>query len=137
MSLRTRLIAAFAYVLILVVVALEVPLALNLSRRVDAEIRSEARGQAQLLAASVVGRLDDPDELDRLVNGAEEDIGGRLIVVGPRGRLLADSAGPDLLGESYASRPEIANVLRTGQPVQGERAATSSTWTCSSPRSRW
>jgi two-component system, OmpR family, sensor kinase len=120
-SLRTRLLAAFAYVLILVVVALEVPLALNLSRRVDAEIRSEARGQAQLLAASAVGRLDNPEELDRLVNGAEEDIGGRLIVVGPRGRLLADSFGPDLLGTSYASRPEIGDVLRTGQPVQGER----------------
>ena len=49
MSLRTRLLAAFAYVLVLVIVALLVPLALNLSRRVDAEIRSEAQGQAQLL----------------------------------------------------------------------------------------
>ena len=55
MSLRTRLLAAFAYVLVLVIVALEVPLALNLSRRVDAEIKSEAQGQAALLAASVVG----------------------------------------------------------------------------------
>ena len=36
MSLRTRLLAAFAYVLVLVMVALLVPLALNLSRRVDA-----------------------------------------------------------------------------------------------------
>ena len=66
-SLRTRLLAAFAYVLVLVIVALEVPLALNLSRRVDAEIRSEAQGQAQLLAASASGRLDDREELDRLV----------------------------------------------------------------------
>ena len=47
--------------LVLVIVALEVPLALNLSRRVDAEIRSEAQGQAQLLAASVSGRLGDRD----------------------------------------------------------------------------
>ena len=36
MSLRTRLLAAFAYVLVLVIVALEVPLTLNVSRRVDA-----------------------------------------------------------------------------------------------------
>ena len=70
MSLRTRLLAAFAYVLVLVIVALEVPLALNLSRRVDAEIRSEAQGQAQLLSASVSGRLDDSEELDELVSDA-------------------------------------------------------------------
>ena len=59
MSLRARLLAAFAYVLVLVIVALLVPLALNLSRRVDAEIRSEAQGQAQLLAAFASGRLDE------------------------------------------------------------------------------
>ena len=47
-SLRARLLAAFAYVLVLVIVALEVPLALNLSRRVDAEIKSEAQGQAAI-----------------------------------------------------------------------------------------
>ncbi|MEA2454396.1 MAG: hypothetical protein QOI45_658, partial [Thermoleophilaceae bacterium] len=33
MSLRARLVAAFGYVLVLVIVALLVPLALNLSRR--------------------------------------------------------------------------------------------------------
>jgi signal transduction histidine kinase len=123
-SLRTRLLAAFAYVLVLVVVALEVPLALNLSRRVDAEIRSEARGQAQLLASFVPGRLDSPRELDRLVNDSAENLGGRVIVVGPRGRLLADSSGPALRLTSYASRPEIAQALR-GNAVQGERHSES------------
>ena len=119
MSLRTRLLAAFAYVLVLVIVALEVPLALNLSRRVDAEIRSEAQGQAQLLSASVSGRLDDSEELDELVSDARERLGGRVIVVDSRGRLLADSAGSGLRSASYASRPEIAAALR-GEPTQGE-----------------
>jgi two-component system, OmpR family, sensor kinase len=123
-SLRTRLLAAFAYVLVLVIVALEVPLALNLSRRVDAEIRSEARGQAQLLASFVPGRLDSTGELDRLVRDSAENLGGRVIVVGPRGRLLADSAGTGLRGTSYSSRPEIADALR-GQAVQGERHSNS------------
>ena len=67
MSLRARLLAAFGYVLVLVIVALMVPLALNLSRRVDAEIKSEARGQAQLLAAGAAGRFDDPEQLEELV----------------------------------------------------------------------
>jgi two-component system, OmpR family, sensor kinase len=123
-SLRARLLAAFAYVLVLVIVALLVPLALNLSRRVDAEIRSEARGQAQLLAASVSGRLDERDELERLVDNAAADLGGRVIVVGPRGRLIADSAGSALESTSYASRPEIADALRGGT-TQGERHSDS------------
>ena len=120
MSLRARLLAAFAYVLVLVIVALLVPLALNLTRRVDAEVRSEANGQAQLLAAFAAGRLDDREELQRLVADSADDLGGRVIAVGPRGRLIADSAGSGLGSISYASRPEIADALR-GQPTQGER----------------
>jgi signal transduction histidine kinase len=123
-SLRARLLAAFAYVLVLVIVALEVPLALNLSRRVDAEIRSEAQGQAQLLAASVEGRLADREALDDLVGEAGSKLGGRVIVVGARGRLLSDSAGGGLRSASYASRPEIAAALR-GEPAQGERHSDS------------
>jgi two-component system, OmpR family, sensor kinase len=123
-SLRARLLAAFAYVLVLALVALLVPLALNLSKRVDAEIRSEAKGQAQLVAAFVAGRLDNRAELERLVENSARDLGGRVIVVGQRGRLLADSAGEDLRSTSYASRPEIAAALR-GQTPQGERHSDS------------
>ena len=50
MSLRARLVLAFTYVLVLVIVALEVPLAINLSNRVDAEIKSEAHSATELLA---------------------------------------------------------------------------------------
>ena len=110
MSLRARLLAAFAYVLVLVIVALEVPLALNLSRRVDAEIKSEAQSQAALLAATLSGRLGDREELAEVLEQAASDLGGRVIVVGPRGRLLADSAGPGLASTSYASRPPLRNM---------------------------
>jgi signal transduction histidine kinase len=120
MSLRARLIAAFAYVLVLVIVALAVPLSLNLSKRVDAEVRAEAAGQAQLVAASAGGRLDDPDELDRLAARSSESLGGRVVIVDARGRLIADSAGEGLESESYATRPEIAAALG-GRTSQGER----------------
>ena len=109
MSLRARLLLAFAYILIVVIVALEVPLALNLSSRVDAEIKSEAQGQTQLLAAGASGRLDEPAELDLLVRRSARDLGGRAIVVDAGGALLADSAAPGAPADaSYASRPEIA-----------------------------
>ena len=93
MSLRTRLLAAFAYVLVLVIVALEVPLILNVSRRVDAEVKGQAAAQAQLVAASASGRMSDAGELRRLTREAAQDLGGRVIVVDESGRLVADSAG--------------------------------------------
>jgi signal transduction histidine kinase len=123
-SLRARLLAAFAYVLVLVIVALLVPLALNLSRRVDAEIKSEAQGQAQLLAAGAAGRLDDPEQLEDLVDDAAERLGGRVIVVDRNGRLLVDSEGAGLRSTSYATRPEIATAL-TGRASQGTRHSES------------
>ena len=119
MSLRARLVVAFAYVLLLVIVALEVPLALNLSKRVDAEIKSEAENQAQLLAAGASGRLTDDDQLQRLVESSSRNLGGRVLVVGPRGR-VADSHGEETRGEPYGTRPEIAAALN-GRPTQGER----------------
>jgi two-component system, OmpR family, sensor kinase len=119
-SLRLRLLAAFAYVLVLVIVALEVPLALSLSSRVDTEVEAEATGRAQLLAAAANDSLDDGQVLDRLVRQASRDLGGRVIVVGARGRLLADSAGEGLLRRPYGNRPEIRRAL-TGVVAQGRR----------------
>ncbi len=124
MSLRARLVVAFTYVLVLVVVALEVPLALNLSKRVDAEIRSEARSQAKLVAAGATGRLANERELRRLVNTSGDTLGGRVIVVDARGRVLADSEGPGTRGKSYANRQEIATAL-SGSSIQGERHSDS------------
>jgi len=120
MSLRTRLLAAFAYVLVLVIVALEVPLILNVSRRVDAEVKAQAAAQAQLVAASAAAELEDEDvrRLGRIAREAARESGGRVIVVGRDGRLVADSAG--LESGSYRDRPEIAAAL-DGRVAQGRR----------------
>ena len=120
MSLRLKLLAAFAYVLVLVLIALEIPLVLSLSSRVDNEVRSQAASQAQVVAAAASARLDDPDQLAEVVEQAGRDLGARVIVVGSRGRVLADSAGAALPSESYATRPEIAAAL-AGRADQGTR----------------
>ena len=57
MSLRLRILAAFAYGFLLILVALEVPLALNLRNRVDAEVRNDAAGQANIVAALASGSM--------------------------------------------------------------------------------
>jgi signal transduction histidine kinase len=120
MSLRLRLLAAFAYVLVLILVALEVPLALNLSRRIDAEVRDNAAAQAFVVAAGASGRMGSPRQLQALVESSSRDLGARVIVVGPQGRLRADSSATVVRPVSYASRPEIQAALR-GVRSQGER----------------
>jgi two-component system, OmpR family, sensor kinase len=119
MSLRLRLLVAFAYVALLILVALEVPLALNLSRRIDAEVKDDAAAQAFVVAAGASGRMGDRRELGKLVRDAGGQLGARVIVVNRRGRLQADSAGT-APGTSYLSRPEIRVALR-GNRAQGQR----------------
>ncbi|HEX7255910.1 MAG TPA: ATP-binding protein [Gaiellaceae bacterium] len=119
MSLRTRLLAAFAYVLILVIVALEVPLVLNVSRRVDAEVKAQAAAEAQLVAASAAAELGTGDtrDLARIAERAAEDSGGRVLVVDRNGRVAADSGGQQ---GDYGDRPEIRTAL-DGRIAQGRR----------------
>ena len=119
MTLRTRLLAAFAYVLVLVIVALEVPLVLNVSRRVDSEVKAHAAADAQLVAAtaSTELRTGDTRDLSRIARRAAEDSGGRVIVVDRNGRVVADSAG---LAGNYGDRPEIQAALG-GRIAQGRR----------------
>ena len=121
MSLRLRLVAAFAYVLVLVLGAIEIPFALSIRSRIDAEVRAQAVNEAHLIAASASGRLERPVQLERLVDRAAGDLSARVIVVDGQGELLADSAGTGLRGTSYADRAEISAVLDTGRAVQGTR----------------
>jgi len=120
MSLRLRLLVAFAYVALLILVALEVPLALNLSRRINAEVRDDAASQAFVVAAGASRRMNSPQELRKLVRDAGSQLGARVIVVDARGRLRADSAAAVVPRTSYRSRPEIRLAL-SGQRAQGQR----------------
>jgi len=121
MTLRNQLLGAFAYVLLLIIVALEVPLALNLARRIDAEVKNEAASQAFIVAANASGSMSDRAELRRLVRSSGRTLGARVIVVDSRGRLQADSTIAAPPNASYLSRPEIATALNDGTRVQGER----------------
>lgn len=113
-----------AYVLLLAIVAFGVPLALNLSARVNAEVRTQAQAQADLVAATAADLLGTASrtELGTLVRTAAASVRGRLVIVNATGHVLADSAGPTELGTSYESRPEIETAL-DGRPVQVQRAS--------------
>ena len=53
MKLRSRLVLSFSYVLLTVIVALTIPLAINLARRAEADLASDTLVTAQTLAASI------------------------------------------------------------------------------------
>jgi two-component system, OmpR family, sensor kinase len=106
-------------VLVLAIVALEVPLAIELGKRVDAEVRSQAKSQADVVAATAAGQLT-PSKLNSLVETAARAVRGRVVVVDSRGRLIADSAGAVPLGTPYGDRPEIAAALK-GRASQDTR----------------
>jgi two-component system, OmpR family, sensor kinase len=120
------LLLSLAYVLVLAIVALGVPLAFSLRDRVDAEIHSQALSQADVVAATAADLLSASHaaELGALVRSSGAAARGRVLILAAHGRVLADSAGSRELGVSYASRPEIAAALR-GRAVQTQRASHS------------
>ncbi|WP_028057489.1 HAMP domain-containing sensor histidine kinase [Candidatus Solirubrobacter pratensis] len=128
LSLRARLLLALAYVLVLAVGALLVPLVRSVRDRVGAEVRTQALAQADAVAAVAGASPDDlsaaiagrpaPD-LDVLVSTSARTSRGRVVVVGPDGRVIADSS-PGSIGADFSSRPEIAGALRR-RVVQEER----------------
>ena len=124
MSLRTRLLLALGYLVVLVTIAFAVPLALNLRDRTREEVRSEARSQIGVLAAGAAEAVADRSlaDLDVLARGAGLSARGRVVIVDRNGRVLADSDGGARIGAVYATarRPELLAALR-GRRVQIER----------------
>ncbi|MHB8242962.1 MAG: sensor histidine kinase [Solirubrobacteraceae bacterium] len=114
--------------LVLAVVSLGVPLALSLRDRVNAEVDSQARSQADVVAATSADLLSPPrgKDLAALARSAGASVRGRVLILDTRGRVLADSAGSSTLGVSYVSpsRPEVTAALH-GKAVQTQRASRS------------
>jgi signal transduction histidine kinase len=113
-----------AYVLLLAIVAFGVPLATSLSARVNAEVRTQAEAQADLVAATAGDLLtrSNAKQLGTLAQTAAASVRGRVLIVNAAGGVLVDSAGPAQVGTSYHSRPEIQTALR-GRQVQVQRAS--------------
>ncbi|HEU4707648.1 MAG TPA: ATP-binding protein [Solirubrobacterales bacterium] len=99
------------------------PLALSLRDRVDTEVKSQARSQAEVVASSAIEFVDPPRPapLHRIAEKSAQSVRGRVIVVDAKGNLLADSAGTRL-GRSYDDRPEVESALEG----QGEQITRSS-----------
>ncbi|HEY3767020.1 MAG TPA: HAMP domain-containing sensor histidine kinase, partial [Gaiellales bacterium] len=116
MTLRGRLLAAFAYLLLLTVIALAVPLAVNVDRRAKDSFYSAVDSQTQVIAASL-GGSPQPGKTIAGVRQAVATYGretdARVIVTDGQGRLLADSERPHPAAVEFDTpgRPEIGSAL--------------------------
>jgi signal transduction histidine kinase len=137
MKVRTRLVASFAYVLLVVIVALTVPLAIVLRDRARSELEALTLANAQTIAAVLTRDQleDDPGRrraLDRDVRRYADDVGGRVVVLDASAIVIADSEDEDV-GRDYATpgRPEVRRALasqatadvRRSDEEQGDIAA--------------
>jgi signal transduction histidine kinase len=111
-------------VLLLAIVALGVPLAINLRARVNAEVKTQAQAQADLVAATAADLLaaGDRPKLTTLAHTAAASVRGRILIINRAGYVLVDSTAPAQLGASYGSRPEVRSAL-AGRPVQVQRTS--------------
>jgi signal transduction histidine kinase len=115
LTLRARLVLALAYVLVLAVGSMLVPLVRSVRDRVNAEVETQALGQAEVVAATYAGGA----AADKLVTTSAQTVRGRVVIVNRRGVVIADSS-PGSLGADFSTRSEIARAL-TGRTVREQR----------------
>src|SRR3954464_7308237 len=116
MSLRARLLAAFAYTLLVVIVALEVPLSINVSDRVNAEVEADSAAQAQVVAANVSDQLRRPARVQQIADQAAQTLDGLVFVIDGRGRQIASSEGT---GNGTPTDDPVALQALQGNIAQG------------------
>ena len=123
MKVRTRLVLAFSYILITVIVALTVPLTINLRERA----RSDVENRAKLFALTIAAGIGAEGLTDTALTGQATryaaQIEGRVTILDKSGDVLVDVAapgtdlypegGPATPGTSFVSaeRPEVAQAL--------------------------
>ena len=128
MKVRTRLAVSFAYVLLVVIVALTAPLAIVLRDRARSELEALTLTNAQTIAAVLnEDRLDDDRrERARLVRDVGRyaaEVGGRIVVLDVAGIVVADSATEDQ-GEDFVTpgRPEVARAFESRATAEVRRS---------------
>ncbi|HXV95849.1 MAG TPA: hypothetical protein VD695_04820, partial [Gaiellaceae bacterium] len=114
MTFRARLVLAAAYLLAAVVIALTVPLALNVDRRATSELESDVLADTTFLSGRVANlvRIGATNRLTGVIDQATVGAGARTVVVNAGGLVLADTEGT-AAGSPFATaeRPEFGTAL--------------------------
>jgi signal transduction histidine kinase len=102
-----------------VIIALTIPLALNLAKRTRAEIESNTKIDALTIAAQIGSEgLRASTALDQAVTDYALQVDGRVVVMNASGKVIADSDGT-AIGQNYNNgrRPEVTAALNPQDPT--------------------
>ena len=121
-----RLLGAFLALTVFVLVALEIPLAVNYHDRQVTELKNGLERDAFVLASYVQTKLENPDtaELNTIAVNYSRETAGRVVIIASNGDVLADT---DPLRDgirNFTSRPEVAAAL-DHKVATGERYSQS------------
>lgn len=126
-SLRGRLILSAAYLLTVVVVALEIPLATTLQRFREGDVTSRIVSYTAITASAInddLAALEKPNKalpdpaaaIAQVADFAAARSHARVVIVDAEGNLVYDTAHRTPAGTPYMSgRPEFAEILGRGQ----------------------
>jgi signal transduction histidine kinase len=124
--MKWRLLAAFAGLVAIVLLAQDIPLASYLRDTERDRLLASLERDAFIIAGNSEDLLsgeipaETADNLQSTVRQYAARDGGRVVVTDADGEVVAASDPTDVPGDDFSNRPEIAAAL-TGQPAAGER----------------
>jgi len=130
LSLRGRMVLTAVVAAAVALAALLLLAGPALQRRALHQTGETLSAEARLMARVVedaLARGTGTEALDPLIDEASRDVGARVTVIAPDGRVLADSAvsGGELATlENHAGRPEVRGALAGGVGQAQRRSAT-------------
>jgi signal transduction histidine kinase len=116
-----RLLLSYLALTLVLLAALEVPLAINNNDRLRNELTTNLVRDGYTMAGYAEETVEGKGsvDLDQLATSYAERTGGRVVIVDKSGRVLADSQ-VDATSETMATRPEIIESL-AGRVATGTR----------------
>ena len=124
-----RILLGYLGLVIVVLVALEVPLGIQNARTERRNLESKVERDATALASVAQDALRAPTQtrlraLSAVAYGYDKSTGGRVVIVNRRGIAVVDTRPRTSGTESFLSRPEIAAALRGRVAVGTRRSNT-------------
>ena len=123
--MRKRLVAALLGLTLVVLLVHDIPLA-NYLRTVESDrIITALERDSFIIAGKAEESLEEPDgdyltSLNTTLENYKDKSGARVIITNAQGVITASSEAEDAVGNSYLSRPEVAQAL-TGEVASGRR----------------
>ena len=112
-SLITRVFLSYLAVIVLLFACFYVYSSAEL-RKIQISATSERIGQQARFLARVLPVGEAGATLDALCRELGNDLGARITVISPDGKVLGDSAEPSVEMENHAGRPEVVEAMKRG-----------------------